>query len=531
MGFSIAVNKGDQRRGHLRTLAIAIVMGAALMVGCNFQYDTDALDAPGFNVGEEDALFDDAQDADSGNGEISCSEGEVVSNGECICEGQSREQLCEEFNVDACGLLTAEDRCGETRTVDCGGCDEEFGCSGAGICEACAVDCEDKCGFVAGPCGDLVDCSEGQPDPCDDGFSCQNNQCAEGDCEPATECDAGECGEKSDGCLGVISCSEDCSDGTVCQQNACVCEPESSQELCEERQLECGTETLIDRCENEREVDCGACSGAESCQENQCVSPPGLCDEIDLQSNSEHCGECEKRCGPTEACVEGDCEEFVCQQSQGTPQGSCDLFADESDCEDGEFCTLQLVLSGGVPSHFEPRCQPDTEIGDSVLGEECSQGSECGEGLFCVAWDNPDPRARICSKLCLRETNEGCESDEICTNPFEDELEGLGFCSPRCSPYQGSCGGGERCVADPAFPADTCAPNFRCLNNGGSGGKSEGSFCDRGALHQDGCPTGLTCFPAWGSDVCVTPCLHDDDCEQECIDGDSPWQSLRHCSL
>lgn len=502
--------------------------------------DDDVLcDAANFECGEH-ALSDDCGTRSVDCGDCSANQ-ECSENYLCVCEPESEEELCDAHSPDACGQLTIEDRCGNDQPVDCGGCEEDFGCNTeVGVCQACEVDCDGKCGMVPDGCGEFVDC-DADPDgaPCTGGESCVEFECEEGTCpDLKEECDAEECGDHSDGCGGIISCGDDCPDGWDCEIDACICQPETEEELCDiaesEEDVQCGTTTVEDHCGNERVIDCGGCAEDEGCDANQCV--PESCVGADLDTDVEHCGECENQCTTAEICDQGSCEPFECVEDQGTNEG-CDPF-DEESCEGDDYCnTLRLIRSGGVPSHFQPACTD--ELGEPGRDESCEPQEDCQEGLFCVGWDPPDPRSRICSQICDRETQHGCDDDEFCVDPFFDagegeaNIRGVGFCTPRCSPTDpGACPSGQRCTADPAFPESACTPNFRCLFNGGSGGKSEGDFCTRAELDSDGCPSGLSCAPVNGDDVCVERCDDDADCSDgDCVNADSPWQQLRYCSL
>ncbi len=67
----------------------------------------------------------------------SCGGGGVA--GECgqgVCEPETDAELCSNLGKD-CDEISATDRCGETRTVDCGTCAEEETCGGGGVDNVC----------------------------------------------------------------------------------------------------------------------------------------------------------------------------------------------------------------------------------------------------------------------------------------------------------------------------------------------------------------------------------------------------------
>ena len=484
-----------------------------------------------------------------------CASGYTCEDHLCVCEAMSDEELCEDHDADACGTLIAVDDCGEERTVSCGECGDELECSNDNICELCAADCEGRCGMVPDGCGGFENCDEadgGAPCNVDEGESCIEYECQEGDCEPRTEsdCESDECGQLEDGCGGTVNCGDSCEDGFDCEENLCVCQPESEQELCDfaldevEGDYECGPINVDDRCGENRDIVCGECAEGTTCQDNECVFDPGICDDLDLETNFEHCGACANSCTTAQTCQSGSCEDFECVEDQGQNPGSCHPI-EQTGCDfDTEHCTMTLVFSGGTPSHFETTCESIDEAGDMAEGESCSSGSDCAEGLFCIGWDSPDPRGQICSRMCDRHTQEGCGDDEFCSNPFFDadddglDIEEIGFCSTRCAPDPpDTCGSGQRCTAHPGFPQAMCTPNFYCLSNGGSAGKSEGSECNRAELHLDGCPAGLTCAPVEEvgeefEDRCVEPCQKNSDCEDgNCLNAPAPWDAIRYCDI
>ena len=83
---------------------------------------------------------------------------------------------------------------GEETDVDCGG----------GDCPGCANN---------RACSDDDDCMS---------ESCEDDKCA---CKPLEECGDTECGQKPDGCGGMVDCSHTCGGDEMCEANACVAMP------------------------------------------------------------------------------------------------------------------------------------------------------------------------------------------------------------------------------------------------------------------------------------------------------------------
>lgn len=559
-------HRTDKSGGVLRRLAaigaaLCFVAGLSAM-GCNLHFDVDEVDLQPSDAGDvdpdacvddrDDEALCDAEDYECGEHDVldeceevrtvgcgDCPDGDECSGGRCSCVPEDTDELCDVHHADACGSVTVEDRCGDERTVYCGECAEDgVGCDrDAGVCVVCEVDCNGLCGMVPDGCGNFVDCGE-EPggEVCDTDQTCQEFQCVDDpDCDPITSCEEHECGTVADGCGDTFQCTTQCDDGLVCEANSCVCVPESDDELCDDTGLDCGLVTLEDACGHDRSVICGSCSDDEVCDANQCV--PEACVGIDLETNPEHCGECENGCKVDQICQSGSCETLECPVNQGTNPGNCDPFEDPTGCESGEYCSMTSVFSGGTPSHFETDCRDLDDEGEADHGDSCTSGDDCQQGLFCVGWDSPDPREQLCSKICRRDSHEGCPEGYFCTNPFADDDEGFaldeyGFCTPRCSPDEvGACPSGQRCTPDPNFPDNNCTPHFRCLFNGGTGGKSEGDTCTRSNLDDDGCPGGMVCAPLGDGERCVERCQGDDDCDTDCVNADAPWQQLRYCAL
>lgn len=554
-------------------LWIGAVAALMMFAGCNIHYDVDAVGSPDdLDAGTEDVDDDTDDDVcqpesddelcdeagyDCGSAELTdrceeqrtvdcgdCATDETCESNSCVCEPEPEQQLCDqigdELDDTPCGTHDIEDRCGEQQTVDCGGCDDDFICHPHdNVCQECGVDCDGLCGMVPDGCGNLVDCSEHEDGvDCDPSESCTDFECSGADCSPETECADDECGTLPDGCGGVLDCGDNCPDDYYdCQINECICQPESDDELCDDAaesdDIECGSVQIKDRCGESRSVHCGDCPSGEGCTaDNICM--PDECVDVDFDTSFQHCGGCGAGCDVGDICDDGTCEYFTCEVDQGSAPGSCNPF-DDDDCGSDEYCTLQLALDGdGEPTHFLSTCRDNDDAGGGQAGDSCFGSGDCDKDFVCIEQE--------CLRLCERETHQGCPSDQYCTNPFfedteddEDDidLDEYGFCTERCSPDADDCGSGARCTADPAFPDHTCTPNFRCLPNGGSSGKSVGDSCNRSSLYDDGCPSGTTCAPVGdsGDDICVTPCMNDDDCNGDaCINADAPWAELRYCS-
>lgn len=218
-------------------------------------------------------------------------------------------------------------------------------------------------------------------------------------------------------------------------------------------------------------------------------------------------------CVPTPNCTSDGASGRNCGGNLGTVEGECDPLSCEA-CDADQTCMLRLRFDGGHPDAFVASCLTDDEIGDGLPEQACGSAGDCGPRTLCVTWDAPDSRSRVCSRLCDLATGKGCPDGYFCTNPLEDTLGELGFCTRSCNPQDNSdCAGSEVCAYDPNYPNQTCLREFRCLQNGGFSGKGQGDPCDAAALHTDGCPTGFLCVPDHSGDTCQKTCTSTNECD------------------
>jgi hypothetical protein len=138
-------------------------------------------------------------------------------------------------------------------------------CSGLFECASPACDDGDQNGTETDEdCGgdDCAPCMNGRM--CEDNDDCASNACTDNECEclvmTADEaCDDDECGMKSDGCGGMVTCPLQCESGFECTSNACTmippmcvvsqcpdCDGFLAQRCCIQNQ--CGCDPLIGSC-------------------------------------------------------------------------------------------------------------------------------------------------------------------------------------------------------------------------------------------------------------------------------------------
>jgi hypothetical protein len=154
--------------------------------------------------------MDGGQDSGSGSGD-QCTDGD--KNGTetgTDCGGPDCDP-CEDGTGCVIDSDCESEYCGSGFTCSSPGCDDDaqngdetdVDCGG-GDCPGCAIGRD---------CADDDDCMSG---------ACEDDQCV---CRPLDECGAEECGQKLDGCGGMVDCSHECESTEMCQANACVPAP------------------------------------------------------------------------------------------------------------------------------------------------------------------------------------------------------------------------------------------------------------------------------------------------------------------
>jgi hypothetical protein len=166
--------------------------------------------------------------------------------------------------VDSC----VGDQCVHVPVSNC--CDSELDCDGGKLCIEHECVCKEM---------DHTACSEGQVFWFD---SCQNRGSIAQSCNDGNPCTIDMCQEGECGYVSITGCcysNDDCDGGKVCQNNLCLCKPNSWKQ-CEGGQLQwydsCGVPGAIaDTCDDKN-----PCT-ADSCAEAACVHLPandgGMC--------------------------------------------------------------------------------------------------------------------------------------------------------------------------------------------------------------------------------------------------------------
>ena len=200
--------------------------------------------------------------------------------------------------------------------------------------------------------------------------------------------------------------------------------------------------------------------------DSQCTSD-SLCDEGYCEDGFCSFRNISNCCIENKDCISQECYSSYCVN--GTCQN--DMKANESYCEDGNFCTIYDKCTSGVCEGVELTCQ---------ITNECRLG-ECVDGVGCVytSLDNGVP----CDDLNL------CTMDDICWN-------GMCLGTPRnCSSYDGQCALGVCDVTTGACRGAAIKQMESC---------NDGVYCTTG----DQCLNGI-CVPGT-----VNPCQNEATCSE-----------------
>lgn len=397
-------------------------------------------------VDESDAGVDDADPSDAD------------------CDPESHPEFCTRHEVD-CGSHTAEDNCGALRTVHCSEFDG-FGCQPPAECDAnecrCpelddGADADEICDTAGADCG-LLD----PGDVCDEWGDHDEVDC--GEC-PGDD----ECGTHLDNVCGCPCLIDDTcyADGQTAPDGEClVCDPDEDNENFTE--LEDGTDCGAD----------GVCDGGDCICPEETDECGGAC--VDLDTDPDHCGECDSGCDDGQACNGGQCVEG-CPGGETDCDGNCvDLDENRSHCgECDNECSTDV--DGASPVCDDGECTARCVDDDETL---CS-----GE---CIDVSDDETNCGTCGNEC---TSDVMGAEAVCDD---------GECVEQCA-------GGEDIIVCDGFCTDTRYDSDHC-------GECDNE-CNPGQFCSDG-----ECTTMGGSDQCDD----DDDCGDfmQCCDGECQMNTL-----
>ncbi|MBT4165679.1 hypothetical protein HOE04_01425 [archaeon] len=329
--------------------------------------------------------------------------------------------------------------CGFESGENCGGCEEDCGCSGetphcsSGNCVECErpSDCDD--GLYCNGVESCVDgsCVDGSVINFDDRVGCTMDSCDEvndvivnvvddglcqnGDwCDGVESCDAVlDCQDEVDpDCSDVYSCSVDsCSEGSVVGDNLGVCDYDTS-----------GCGCLVDGdCDDSNDCTDDFCNAQRECDKTNKING-FVCDDGNLCTEDDKCsvGVCS---GSARDCssLSDQCNDGVCDLDDGLCKAEVKI--NGLSCDDGLFCSVSDVCGNGVCggssrdcSSFNDQCNDG--VCDDVLNlckaDAKVNGLDCDDEVDCTVEDKcsfGDCKGRV-------DDNE-CEDWESC-NPVSD---------------------------------------------------------------------------------------------------------------
>ncbi|MGA7122798.1 MAG: hypothetical protein WBY94_22045 [Polyangiaceae bacterium] len=209
----------------------------------------------------------------------------------------------------------APDGCGNM--VAClPGCTAPETCSGAGTCTNTM--CPGSCpmGFTCGSLSTLG-CTTLSCGGCTAPYTCSTTT-TPGTCQctPKTiaqACAGQQCGSAMDGCNGIVTCPNTCTEPYICSGTTCQCTPKTTAQACAGQQ--CGS--AMDGCNGT--VTCpNTCTGLSVCSGTTCtcqagtVSCSGTC--VNTSNDPHNCGSCGHACPGAsrgETCANGVCQPYL----------------------------------------------------------------------------------------------------------------------------------------------------------------------------------------------------------------------------
>lgn len=446
------------------------------------------------------------------------------------------------------GMRTCGGRCIDvTRDArHCGGCDQACSAAGAACIDAgCA--CPESRTLCDGACADL-DSSDQHcgacGNACNSGLTCEAGACVPLECSGGTircgdqcvdpQLDRNHCGGCGVGVSPQVGGERDgdcaAAGGTSCQEGdlsvcrflqsdrdncgscgiACATGQECSAGACQAIECETGSVLCGNSCVNGDS--CGEqCSDGFSCQAGSCEAIEcdalALCGNacVDLQTSTQHCGECDAPCGEGQTCQAGACacdsgiacgERCVDEQTDSAHCGACDVV-----CSIGQQCVAGTCEAIS--------CAEGTELCGSECIDPLSDPNHCG-GCTTGIWGDGSAPA-----YCERQPCECPQDRTACT------VDGLTACvdtqtsRDHCGGCDLACASDQDCVSG-SCAARTCPEGTTACNGGCVYGSSCGERCDEGFS----CATG-SCACTAGTDPAVCAEQGDASSYGVCVDRDS----------
>lgn len=196
--------------------------------------------------------------------------------------------------------------------------------------------------------------------------------------------------------------------------NVCACSDESDVDFCARYGKSCDVFSAEDVCGMERTVNCGTCSGLESCVANACVcDAPAACAALQYD------------CGTVD--VSGTCG--------GQQEIDCGTCGDHASCGDANVCVCEEGYAGTPCQDVDEcstgthDCDPNADCTNEVGGFECTcKDGYMGDGRTCV----PEPTSPA---LSVQTVSVSLSSDSTATvslpTPLVDPTQAVPFASSR----------------------------------------------------------------------------------------------------
>ena len=458
-----------------------------------------------FNKCEDNApIYSHADECKEGECRFMCDD----EHGNIGVDFTARTIHCIELNTAACCTKDENGRCigcGEGQICNGGTC-EESGCPGENqvACDGICVDIKTSkahCGGCGKPCEDVENgtgyCNDGKCEvACHTGFQLIGTSCVEVatvlPCASPLESCGTECVNKNTDPAHCGSCSNNC--GTVTNGTRY-----------------CSGGTCKTACNANYHLEGSSCVSNSACPDDL-TNCDGTC--VDLQTNKEHCGNCEESCADDPSghgvgyCNKGECS-IACVHPYVLSEDGKSCVDAISACEDPkpDYCGGECVDTKKELSHCGGCNHDCTKLTGWVTGV-CKEGvciaTKCdGSGICLNKTENACVNGSYDSIQCGTDGNV-CEN---CRTKYNDSTRmgycDAGVCKFLCKPGYVMNATGTACVSAASIcssPLQLCSGSCVDLNTnpghcGRCGNECKGAengtpYCDRG-MCKIACDTGF----------------------------------------
>ncbi len=317
------------------------------------------------------------------------------------------------------------------------------------------------------------------------------------------------------------------------------CEPESDEEFCDRHQVECGSFSGDDNCDDQRTVDCA------DTNELACVEPE-IClladDDAELDTNICACPEIDDS-DPSAVCTYANAE---C--GMVTPGDICNGWSELDDVDCGECtgdaeCGTDIPNICGCPCEIDGVCYADGDTdGDDVCSVcdstqstdafvDAPDGTDCDSNAVCHSGDCVcDDGFTLCDGECVDTDTDldhcgTCNDPCSTTDPNAEAMCTAGSCEVECT----DCEIGGVCVADgDTDDGDVCSICDPSQSTDTFSDAPDGTDCGPNSVCHSGdcvCDDGFTLC----SGECVdteTDLDHCGDCGEPCTTGESDAEAM-----